>query len=780
MAPYLAELGVSHLYLSPILQAAPGSMHGYDVVDHRAVSVDLGGRAGLDALAHAAHDHGLGILVDVVPNHMAIPEPEHLNAPVWDVLARGRQSAYAHWFDVDWELCDGRLGLPVLGDTVDAVLAAGELRLDSHDSHDSAPVIRYHDHVFPVAEGTGGADVATVLDQQHYVLASWRDKDAVLGYRRFFDVDSLIAVRVELDDVFDATHELLIELSTAGVVDGFRIDHPDGLADPEGYLDRLRDATDGGWVVVEKILEGDERLPSTWATAGTTGYDALSVIQTALTPPTGGLLDSLWRDLAGDETLADVEHAAKRQVVTTLLRPEVERLTRLASDLSDVQGTIATTASDSVREAFETLLSHVEVYRAYLRPGTPADRLSLHRLDTMLQQAIAERPDLADILRVLHDALVDVDTDDPSARDLVVRFQQVCGPAMAKGVEDTTFYRYNRMLALNEVGGDPGALDSPGPGRLHGWAEHQQRHHPFGMTTLSTHDTKRSEDVRARLLAIAGDPNTWRTTWDRVHARAGEHVVDSPTAYLLFQTLLGTWPIDEGRLTEYLVKAMREAKRHTTWSDPDEGYESRVLDLARACLADEHLTGLLDAALVDHAGQIRAVSLAAKLLQLTLPGVPDLYQGAEATVLSVVDPDNRRPVDYDDLRSRIARLAPRPDPDAVPAESNGSAGSDVKLWVTSRTLRLRREHPDLFGAGSTYRPLESSSHLLGFVREQAKAAVATIVQCPSRSREASLIDLPAGRWVDVLTGRAHRGGVQQAEELLAVLPVALLLREGGR
>lgn len=288
LVPYLARLGISHLYLSPVLQAAPGSQHGYDVVDHTAVSADLGGRGGLGRLASIAHEHGLGIVVDVVPNHMALVAPEHLNAPLWQLLRFGRDAPTAHWFDVDWDHAGGHFGLPLLGGTLDEVLAAGELVLDEHAGE---PVVRYHDHVFPIAPGTDSDDVGGGLARQHYLLASWRDKDEALTYRRFFDVDSLIAVRVELPDVFDATHAVLVELHSDGVVDGFRIDHPDGLHDPEGYLERLRDATGGAWVVVEKILVGDETLPTTWPTAGTTGYDSLRAVQQALVPPTSDALE---------------------------------------------------------------------------------------------------------------------------------------------------------------------------------------------------------------------------------------------------------------------------------------------------------------------------------------------------------------------------------------------------------------------------------------------------------------------------------------------------------
>ncbi|NUS51664.1 MAG: malto-oligosyltrehalose synthase, partial [Nocardioidaceae bacterium] len=369
VVPYLADLGVSHLYLSPVLQAVPGSMHGYDVLDHGRVSAELGGEEGLVDLAATARDNGLGLVLDVVPNHMALVAPESANAPLWDVLRHGRAAVHAHWFDVDWDALDGRIGLPVLWDDLDDVLAKGDLRLgDEHGEQ----VLRYHDHVFPVADGTWdgdpGADVAAVLEPQHYRLAGWRQRDQVLNYRRFFDVDGLIAVRVEESDVFEETHRLLLSLNRRGIVEGFRIDHPDGLADPQGYLERLRAHTLPGTAVwVEKILERDEHLPP-WSGDGSTGYDALRAVTEALTArATAPALTHTWEQAGGTESLDDVVAAAKRTVVEEILVPERRRLLRRAHDaLPDL---------DPARldEAVRELLAACEVYRAYVRPGRPAD-----------------------------------------------------------------------------------------------------------------------------------------------------------------------------------------------------------------------------------------------------------------------------------------------------------------------------------------------------------------------------------------------------------------------
>jgi len=773
VVPYLADLGVSHLYLSPILQAAPSSMHGYDVVDHSRVSADLGGEPALLMLADTAHAHGLGMVCDVVPNHMCIPEPEHLNRQLWGVLRHGREAPSASWFDIDWDLLDGRLGMPVLGAGLGEVIDAGELVLDKLETAGgSEAVLRYHGHVFPVADGTADGSVADVAVRQHYLLGSWRDKSSLLSHRRFFDVDTLIAVRVEDPQVFDASHAVLVDLHHRGVLDGFRIDHPDGLADPEGYLARLALATGGAWVVVEKILEGAERLPRQWAAAGSTGYDALNVIQTALAPRTGSQLDALWQEAAAEGETASasldaVELAAKRQVIAELLDPEFERLLRVERQAAGDIGR-ENASDDGVRPALAELLARVEVYRAYLRPGYPVDPGAVARLSHLVDEAQAARPDLTEPLDLLHLLLSDVDSTSEPRRELVIRFQQVCGPVMAKGVEDTTFYRYNRLVALNEVGGDPSGLDSPGPERLHEWAAYQQEHSPLGMTTLSTHDTKRGEDVRARLLAVAGDVEAWTTVWEAVRKHAAPHRVDGPTAYLLFQTLLGAWPIDADRLQSYAEKAVREAKQHTTWHDPEPDYEERVHAFVAACLRDEELATRLTATVEEHQSAVRAQTLAAKLLQLTLPGVPDIYQGCESVALSLVDPDNRRPVDYEALGARLHRL----DEQWSAGRASGALDlDDAKLWVTRQALRLRRQRPEDFGTESAYAPLPSSDDVVAFVRSHEHRQVVTAVRVHDGEGR---VTLPDATWRDVLTDAVHTPGA----DVFATLPVALLVREG--
>ncbi|MFZ5847361.1 MAG: malto-oligosyltrehalose synthase [Actinomycetota bacterium] len=761
---YLASLGVTHLYLSPVLQAVPGSLHGYDVLDHTRISDELGGEDGLVSLADTAREHGLGIVVDVVPNHMAFVAPEHANAPLWQTLREGREAATAHWFDIDWDAGGGKLGLPILGGTLEEALAAGEI---TRDEYDGQPVLRYFDHVLPVAPGTSDGDLAEVLDRQHYVLANWRDSDAMLNYRRFFDVTELIAVRVELPDVFEATHRLLLDLNHRGIIEGFRIDHPDGLADPEGYLQQLRDATvNGTGIWVEKILEGEERLPPSWPCDGTTGYDAMRAVTTALVDPEPlPVLDECWVQAGGGLDLENAVERAKRKVVDELLGPEVQRLTRRACDaLPDLD-------EERVTDAVVELLVASEVYRAYVRPDERLSPLARKRLEQARQEAVAARPDLEFELNALADIAKAEEPDDEHSLDFAIRLQQTWGPVMAKGIEDTTFYRWHRLVALNEVGGDPAVLERAEPAIMHEWAAHQQRHWPLSMTTLSTHDTKRSEDVRARLLAVAQDTIAWEDCSKLYREAADEAGVDRPTAHLLWQTIVGAGPLPQDRLHAYLTKAMREAKRHTAWVDGDPDYEARVLAFADHAMSPGPLRACVDEAVLENTEGIRATVLGQKLLQLLLPGTADTYQGCEVVNLSLVDPDNRRPVDYDALEARLRRLE----------EQRPESLDDEKLLVTSRALRVRRELRGAFGDDATYEPLASTTeHAVGFVRTGQVTAVVT--RAPRRLVDAGgwqdqTLTLPPadGTWRDELTGRSHAAGEVRCADLFATMPVALLV-----
>jgi (1->4)-alpha-D-glucan 1-alpha-D-glucosylmutase len=807
VADYLAGLGVTHAYLSPILQAAPGSRHGYDVVDHSRVSVDLGGEAALRAMVGRFRRHGLGVIVDVVPNHMAIPVPEWLNRQLWSVLRDGPGSSCAHWFDVDWAAQDGRLLLPILagpaGDCLGdiSVGTAGEgttagegpAAEEGTGAAEGAalegtaglapgePVLRYFGHVLPIRPGTAGLPLADLLAAQHYRLADWRDAATKLNWRRFFDVTSLIAVRVEDPRVFAATHRVLLRLITEGLIDGLRLDHPDGLADPRGYLERLAGETGGAWVVTEKILSGDEKLPADWACAGTTGYDALSAAGGLFVDPAGAapLTEEYQRFTGGPGQFAPVAEAAKREEASHPFAAEVSRLGRLLARAGEPE--LDELGTGDLRTLLVELLTAFPVYRAYVVPGEPAAPAAAA---VLAEAAAAARRRLPARLHAGLGAACDLvlgrGTGGRGQRELIELFQQACGPVMAKGVEDTAFYRWTRLIALNEVGGDPDRFGVT-PAEFHGFAAYLARHWPATMTTLSTHDTKRGEDVRARLAALAESAQAWRSQMERWHARAvwlsDGRSPEPHLEYLLWQTLVGAWPIDGGRLAAYLRKAMREAKTLTSWTEPDTGYESLVLGFADQVLRDGELTAWIAGFAAGLAGDARVNSLGAKLVQLTMPGVADVYQGCELGAFSLVDPDNRRLVDFARRRQLLGALG------------TGPGGLDAdKLLVTSAALRLRREHPGWF-AGD-YRPLDAEGpaarHAVAFLRGPPAGqgaggpAVTVATRLPGGLRRRggwadTVLPLPAGPWRDVLTGATHAGPRPLLSALIKRLPVALLV-----
>ncbi|WP_019137025.1 malto-oligosyltrehalose synthase [Cellulomonas massiliensis] len=792
---YYAALGVTHVYLSPVLRAAPGSTHGYDVVDHDEVAPELGGLPALRRLAQAAHGADLGLVLDIVPNHMAVPTPVWHNRQLWSVLAEGSQSPYAHWFDVDWSAEDGAVLMPVLGDRIGAVIARDELTLDQVDVPGVGPttVLRYFDHVFPVREGTEALPLVELVERQHYRLAYWRVADEELNYRRFFDVGTLVAIRVEDPDVFDATHRLVLDLLADGTLDGLRIDHPDGLADPTGYLERLHAASGGAWVVVEKILEGDESLPADWWTAGTTGYDALWRIQQTFVDPGGAArLGATMHRLTGDPSdgFEALVEQAKREVVDGPLYAEVFRLTQLAASICADDLRLRDHTWRALFECFVELLVAFDRYRAYVVPGEPVHPESVQALEEAADVARSRMsPERSATMDVLVDLLLGREvgsagrTRGARRDELVVRFQQTCGAVTAKGVEDTTYYRWTHLVGLCEVGGAPQRFALT-PTDLAAWAAAQQVMAPLAMTTLSTHDTKRNEDTRNRLGVLSELPVEWAALVDAARAATASSRsarLDGRTESWLWQTLAGTWtedgPLDEDRLVDYLTKSIREAKSRTSWTAPDEAYERAVLDFARQARTDPAVTALFADWEARTRTAVRAATLGTKLVQLTLPGVPDVYQGTEVPVPTLVDPDNRRPVDVEPLAARLARL----DDGAGPRDL-----ADEKLLVTSRALRLRRERPEAFvGPEAGYVPLaHSSGQTITYARtvagEPSVAVVATRLAA-SVERLGGWADhtvaLPAGRWRDALTGHEVDGGVVGVAGLLDRLPVALLVRD---
>ncbi|MEX2291237.1 MAG: malto-oligosyltrehalose synthase [Mycobacteriales bacterium] len=768
VVPYLAELGVTHLYCSPWLQAAPGSAHGYDVVDHARLNAELGGDAAFTRMVAACREAGLGILLDVVPNHMAVSEPESQNAQWWSLLREGRSSPYADWFDIDWDSRDnpGKVLVPVLGGPLGEVAHELELGEDR---------IRYHDHDFPVAPGTRvDGDVLATLDRQHYRLSSWRIASEELDYRRFFDVTTLAGLRVEVPAVFAATHELVLQQVREGVLDGLRIDHPDGLAEPGDYLDRLARATGGAWVVVEKILEPGEELPAGWATAGTTGYDALNRVLGLFVDPGGELpLTALWVSVTGDDASYDeVVDGTKHLVLSEVLAAEVNRLTELALRVCRADPVLRDTTRRALREALVEVLAGFGVYRAYLPPTGPADDVARHHVDLAVAKAKATLPRRTAEIELVRRLVLAEGPAGPAAEEFVTRFQQTCGPVMAKGVEDTAFYRYFRLSALNEVGGDPGRFGLPLE-EFHSACLVQQRDWPLSMTTLSTHDTKRSEDVRARLVLLSQCPAEWGDAVTRWHAAAAPHRTpagpDGATEQLVWQTLVGAWPLTADRAAAYVEKATREGKARTSWVDPVPDFDAAVQAFVRGVLADDALVAEIEAFVARLTPAWQVTALAQKAVQLTIPGVADTYQGTELWDLSLVDPDNRRPVDWQQRRDLLAGLDGPPELDDVGA---------AKLHLVSCLLRLRRADPDAFLSGSSYLPLDAGRRAVAFVRGGCVMTVAPIralaVQRHGWGQDTAA--LPEGSWRDVLTGAVHDGGPVPLAHLLGRFPVAVLRR----
>ncbi|WP_431869529.1 malto-oligosyltrehalose synthase [Nocardiopsis eucommiae] len=743
----LHRLGVGAVYLSPLLAATPGSDHGYDVVDATRVSEALGGEGARADLVARAHALGMGVVVDIVPNHMSVARPD-ANPWWWDVLEHGRDSVFARCFDLDHD--SGPILVPVLADDGDDGRAAlAELTLT--DGH-----LVYFDLRFPLAPGTHspGDDPADVHARQHYRLVSWRRGDSELNYRRFFDVDHLAAVRVEDPGVFDATHAEILRWG----VDGLRVDHVDGLSDPGGYLRRLAERFPG-WIVVEKILAPGESLPASWPVAGTTGYDALrTVCGVFVDPDAEPVLTALARDHGVPTDTEAVDHQARSHAANELLRAEVRRI---AATLP---------GSGSAEEAVTELLASFDVYRSYLPEGEPAWARAV-------RAAAERRPDLQPALKTL-DRTVRENPHGETAR----RVQQTSGMVVAMGTENTAFYRGTRFVALNEVGGDP-ALFGVGTAAFHEDNLRREAAEPRTMTTLSTHDTKRSEDVRARLAVLSEIPTEFADAVRRWSARAP---LPEPSLDLLgWQTLLGAWPLSDERLVEYLLKAAREARLGTSWTARDTDFEDRVRAWPGRLRADADLYAEVGAMAASLREPGWSNALGQKAVQLLGPGVPDLYQGTELWDLSLVDPDNRRPVDHGARAELLDRLERGWRP---PVDETGAA----KLHLVRTCLRAREEMRP-----TGYLPLAaqgpSAEHALAYARavrgsrEPALAVVATrlpVTLADAGGWADTVLPLPSGpgEWTDLLTGRTlapeRVDGLTTARlsEVLDHYPVAVLAR----
>jgi (1->4)-alpha-D-glucan 1-alpha-D-glucosylmutase len=860
----LAGLGVSHLYLSPCLQAVPGSAHGYDVVDHSRVSDDLGGEEAFQGLVAAAKARGMGLLLDIVPNHMAI-DPR--NRWWWDVLENGRSSIYALYFDVSWDPPEPRLReivlVPVLADHYGRELDRGALRLERERGR---ILLRYEDRSFPlsptsldgilaaVAERTGSAEcdglaraarelpdladptpaeraarhrakeaflerlarlcedeelipaidrevarlngdadaLDALLRRQHYRVAHWRTAARELDYRRFFDVNELVGLRLEDPQVWGAVHERVIPWLREGTIDGVRIDHVDGLRDPQGYLERLREAAGAdAWIVVEKILHPEERLRRSWPVDGTTGYDAIDLVTRLFVDPRGmEALGRAYADHVGERAgFAEIALSAKVEAMRGPLAADVERVVALLVRVCERHRRQRDHTRDDLRRAVRELAAALAVYRTYARAEAGQVEDDDRRwLDGAIGTVRRLRVEIdAELLRFMR-SLILLEVRGDVEGEFAMRFQQLTAPVTAKGVEDTAFYRYSRLVALNEVGGDPGSSRG-GIDAFHR-AARERRAWPRSLVPGSTHDTKRSEDVRARIALLSEIPGRWSeavTAWSRHNERhRTDGRPDREMEHLLYQTLVGAHPLSTDRALAYMWKAAREAKRETSWTSPDERYEQALAAFVRGILADDHFTAALGAFVRPLVEPGRVTSLAQTLLRLVLPGVPDLYQGTELWDLSLVDPDNRRPVDFDLRRRLLSEL----DGLRGKGTSARSAARAIlsrmdeglpKLHVIRTTLGLRHERPEAFTSGA-YEPLRvegaRAEHAVAFTRGTDVAVIVPrLLLTLAGDWRDTTVDLPGGPWCDRLTGIPRPGGAQSVASLLDAFPVALLSRE---
>jgi (1->4)-alpha-D-glucan 1-alpha-D-glucosylmutase len=833
LVPYLDDLGVETLYVSPVTAAAPGSTHGYDVIDPSRLDPALGSIDEFEALLAELNRRDMALLIDIVPNHMAAVAE---NSWWWDVLRQGQGSKFARYFDIDWAAGNGRVLLPVLGRPLSEVVADAELAV----VEEGGPLtLAYFDHRFPIAPGTddrllhsltavrGGGSYPTMivelLEHQHYRLALWRLSRHEGNYRRFFDVDGLVGVRVEDPAVYQATHALFLELARDERIAGLRVDHVDGLVDPAGYLARLRQDLDGARgsrpaLLVEKVLARDEQLPARWPVDGTTGYEFADLVGSLLVDADGvAAIARLGAQLDGDHRdFAVLSADAKRFVQRSLFPGQVERLARLVMSVIDRSPVSPDVARADVAAALVALASQLGVYRTYV-DGAGAegqDRRRLRQAGAGARRSLDEDGRRAlDVLMALlvdpwHPAWTAPDPDPPRSGhlELVQRWQQHTGAVTAKGVEDTALYRFGGLLSLAEVGSDPGRAPLS-VDRFHRAMGVRQRLSPGSLNATTTHDTKRSEDVRARLAVLSEMPETWSELvgrWHRRH-RSLPSVPDPHDEHFVYQTVVGAWPLDADdrrrfsqRVQDYMVKALREAKVKTSWLRPDTGYERSVRSFVRTILApsNERFRADLDRLLgqIGPAGSVNA--LASTVLKSTAPGVPDLYQGTELWSHSLVDPDNRRPVDFD-RRARLLAALEGSEPDPVLAADLLASWPDgrLKLMVTQRLLRLRRHHPHLFDRGSYLAlgvrgPLRH--HVVAFARHLGSDWVIIVVpRLPLGVAGAGRMPVGPELWpgtsvvtpersprhlVDVLTGRhpSHRRGALPVGELFSTLPVAVL------
>jgi (1->4)-alpha-D-glucan 1-alpha-D-glucosylmutase len=773
-----------------MFKAAPHSAHGYDVCDFSELNPELGTEDDLEKLIAALRERNMGLVLDIVPNHMGIATPE--NEWWQDVLRNGPASRFAKYFDIQWDAPDpklrGKVLLPVLGDRYEHILERGELQVRKENGE---AVLCYFENEFPVTADSIPKSISAehinsdsrtlndLIQKQNYSLAFWRDGDSQLNYRRFFAVSTLAGLRTEDETVFNDVHSLLKQWLDKRWLDGLRVDHPDGLRDPATYTRRLRTLAPDLWTVVEKILQPGEDVPGDWPVDGTVGYEFLNQVNGLfIQPQNQRALADFYSDFTGEPTNAGtMVREKKRLVLETLFAAEVRRLLDLLVEIAARRAAHQDFSREELHEALIEFTACFPIYRTFVRSR---DQYVAESDVLYIGQAVAgakeDRPDLSSALFDFFGDLLLLLFHGQTEGEFVARFQQLTGPAMAKGVEDTTFYCLNHFLSVNEVGGDPGRFGAS-VDEFHNFCGKLQIRGRHSMLCSSTHDTKRSEDVRARLNVLSEIPREWRVAvsrWAKMNeCHRKNHFPDRNIEYVMYQTLVGAWPISPERMLAYMEKASCEAKQHTDWNHRNPQYDQALKNFVTNALCDRDFVADLETLVASLADAAQTNSLAQTLIKLTAPGVPDIYQGNEIWDFSLVDPDNRRPVDFE-LRKRL--LAESKELSAADAWKRRGEGVP-KLWLIQKTLAFRSQHEELFNGN--YEPVfaqgNNTEHVIAFIRG---GGAITIVPRFTQSRAGELpgLVLPSGRWRNEFTGENFSGKISTGE-LLAKFPVALLVRE---
>jgi (1->4)-alpha-D-glucan 1-alpha-D-glucosylmutase len=816
-ASYLQNLGVSHLYASPIMKATPGSTHGYDVTDFAVINPELGGEAGFRDMAAALRKVGIGIVVDIVPNHMAVGGAGN---PYWlDLLEKGRDSAYADFFDVDFDApgLKGKILTPFLGESYEKVLHSGELKL-TRRADNNAFAVFYSEHCFPLrdvdqqrieAEGVEAHSepeaMHALLEEQHYRLANWTTANDLLNFRRFFEITTLAGVRIERPQAFDNVHAVPLALYAEGLIDGVRVDHVDGLTDPAGYCARLRAAFDArrserpdnrrgdAYVVVEKILAGDEPLPA-WPIQGTTGYDFMNEVSALQHDDAGGgPLRAHWRSLSGRSAEFEPEEdAARVEMLDRNFAGQLDALVETLHAAAFAMNGDRDLTRGALRRAVVAVIRNLRVYRSYALGGP--DNPGAGEALTLAFRRAAQAPTRDDgALAILREVIAS-QSDSPAIAEAIRRLHQLCAPVAAKSVEDTAFYRHTPLISRNDVGFDASRMGMA-PDEFHARMKARAAGWPHAMLATATHDHKRGEDSRARLAVLSEIPELWMQrarVWSALNARLRTDGFNVADEYALFQTLVGAWPPElapddraglaafSQRVAEWQQKALREAKLRSSWLTPNADYENvaaqylhAALDPARSAAFLADLSAFVAA--LAPAGYANALTQTA--LRCLLPGVPDLYRGSELWDFTLVDPDNRRPVDFA-VRERLL------------AEGGDLASGALKQSLIRRLLTLRRKTPDLFAFGD-YEPVpvEAATPVLAFVRKRGEQAVLVAVALGAGTSlyGTGQIAAPAQTWGDAslafdaadfepVWGGAVGGAPPKLADLFAEGPVAVMVR----